>query len=269
MAFKHPLMHRSLALLGYGIGIALRSTLDVRIVHADARINPWHPDRYPRAVQVVWHETLLIPVLMLGRPHNLALASASGDGEVIAQFLQHLGWGTARGSSSRGGVAALLRFLNDDVRSPNLAVDGPRGPRRVMSPGAVFLASKLGLPIACAGVGLDRPWRLRSWDKFAIPRPYSRARIVTGPLRHVPTGLDREGLEAYRAWFQDQLNWLTMEAESWAESGRRRIGELPVSAIEMSPPLPYWDPAHAVRMPESLERAWTALPKGAARERAA
>ena len=264
MAFKHPLAHRSLALLASGIGIALRNTLDIRITYADSRIDPWHPNRY-RAVQVIWHETLLIPVLTLGHRDNVALASASGDGEVIAQFLEHLGWGTARGSSSRGGVAALLRFLSDDTRSPNLAVDGPRGPRRIMSSGAVFLASKLGLPIACCGVGMDRPWRLRSWDKFAIPRPYSRARMVTGPMRYVPAGLDREGLEAYRVWFQDQLNWLTSEAETWAQSGRRRIGEMPVTGTGMSPPLPYWNPAHAVRMPESLESEWAALPIGKAR----
>jgi lysophospholipid acyltransferase (LPLAT)-like uncharacterized protein len=261
MAIKNPLAQRSLSLLGYGIGVALRSTLDIRVAYADVRIDPWHPDHCGRAVQVVWHETLLVPTLMLGHPKHLALTSASGDGEILAKVMQLFGWGTARGSSSRGGVGALLQLLHDDHRSPNLAVDGPRGPRRVMSGGAVFLASKLGLPIACAGVGIDRPWRLRSWDTFAIPKPYSRVRIVTGPLRHVPPRLKREGLEAYRLWFENQLSWLTQEAETWAESKSRRAGEIPMTATEMSPTLPYWDPKDAVRLPEALERAWEALPK--------
>jgi lysophospholipid acyltransferase (LPLAT)-like uncharacterized protein len=265
MAFKHPLVQRSLALLGYGFGVALRSTLDVRLAYADARADPRHPNYLGKAIHAIWHETLLIPILMLNNPNQVALASASGDGEVITQILHHLGWATARGSTSRGGVTVLLRFLDDDERTPNLTVDGPRGPRRVMSPGAIFLASKLGAPIICVGVGIDRPWRLRSWDRFAIPKPYSRVRMIAGPPRHVPPRLGREGLETYRLWFENQLNWVTEQAESWAESGRRRAGEIPVSPTEMSPPLPYWNPAHAVRLPESLERSWAALPGASSR----
>jgi lysophospholipid acyltransferase (LPLAT)-like uncharacterized protein len=265
MAIKNPLVQRALALLGYGFGVGLRSTLDVRVAYADSRVDPRHPNNPGRTVYAIWHETFLIPLLMLGDPGQVALASDSGDGEIIAQVLKHLGWATARGSTSRGGISALLHFLTDDHRSPNLTVDGPRGPRRVMSLGPIFLSSNLGLPIVCAGVGMDRPWRLNSWDRFAIPRPYSRARCICGPPGRVPAGLRRDGLEAYRAWFENQLNWLTTEAETWAESGRRWRGEIPLGPNEMSPALPHWDPAHAIRLPDSLLRSWEALPKGRAR----
>ena len=125
-----------------------------------------------------------------------------------------------------------------------------------MSPGAIFLASKLELPILCAGIGMHRPWRLKTWDRFAIPRPYSRVRVVVGPPRHVPAGLKRDELEAYRVWFENQLHWLTAEAEAWADSGRRRPSEVPMSPEETWPALASWNPAHAVRLPESLERSW-------------
>jgi hypothetical protein len=262
MALKNPMVQQALALFGYGVGVGLRSTLDVRAVYSDPTVDPVHPDYRGRHVYAVLHETLLLPILVRSDPRMVTLASESGDGEIIARTLKYFGWASARGSTSRGGAAAILRFLRTDDRSPNLTVDGPRGPRRVMSPGAIFLASKLDLPMVCVGVGCSRPWRLRSWDRFAIPKPYSRIRFVFGPKRRVPAGLEREGLEGYRLWFENHLNWLTTEAEAWAESGRRRTGEIPMEPGEMSPPMPHWDPAHAVKLPDSMNQAWAALPPG-------
>lgn len=103
----------------------------------------------------------------------------------------------------------------------NLAItpDGPRGPRRCLAPGRVFLASKLNLPLVPFGIGYDRPWRMPTWDRFALPRPYSRARVVTGPRLHIPPDLDRESLEIHRQYVESLLNQLTDEAERWAASG--------------------------------------------------
>ena len=262
MAFKNPILQRSLALVGAGVIAGLRNTLDVRAVYADPTADPIHPNYLGRCIYAAWHETLLISILIRSGPRLVALASESGDGEVITGILKNLGWGAVRGSSSRGGVTATLRFLRDDVRSPNLTVDGPRGPRRVMSMGAIFLASKLDLPIVCVGLGFHKPWRLRSWDRFAIPKPYSRVRLVWGRPRHVPTGLARDGLEGYRLWFENQLHWLTSEAETWADSGKRRRGEIPMEHGSLSPPMPFWKPAHAVRLPETLEAEWESLSPG-------
>jgi lysophospholipid acyltransferase (LPLAT)-like uncharacterized protein len=101
--------------------------------------------------------------------------------------------------------------------------DGPRGPRRIMAPGAVYLASKLGMPLVAMGYGYDRPWRVRSaWDQFAIPRPGSRARAIPSGEIFVPPDLDREGIEYFRQKIENLLNRLTVEAENWAASGRRK-----------------------------------------------
>jgi hypothetical protein len=78
------------------------------------------------------------------------------------------------------------------------------------------------------GLGFDRPWRLKSWDKFAVPRPFSRARGVVGPQIFIPANLDRGELQLRRQGVERLLNQLTAEAEAWAASGRRRTGEAPI-----------------------------------------
>jgi hypothetical protein len=76
------------------------------------------------------------------------------------------------------------------------------------------------------GLGYDRPWRLKSWDRFAVPRPFSRARGIVGPEVFIPPHLDRAELEVRRQGVERLLNELTAEAESWAESGARRAGQV-------------------------------------------
>ena len=87
------------------------------------------------------------------------------------------------------------------------------------------MASRAGLQIIPTGFGYERPWRLRSWDRFAIPRPYSRARAVVSPMMNIPAGLERDGLEHYRVEVERMLNRLTLESEAWAEAGTRKVNE--------------------------------------------
>ncbi|MHB8899434.1 MAG: hypothetical protein ACYC6Y_11855, partial [Thermoguttaceae bacterium] len=91
--------------------------------------------------------------------------------------------------------------------------------------GPVYLASRLQIPLVLLGFGFDRPWRVRSWDRFAIPRPGSRARVVVSPEIGVPLDLDREGQECFRVCIEALLNRMTEEAEGWAASGRRKQGQ--------------------------------------------
>ncbi|HVX61210.1 MAG TPA: hypothetical protein VHC19_11425, partial [Pirellulales bacterium] len=120
--------------------------------------------------------------------------------------------------------------LVEKSREMNLTItpDGPQGPRRVLAQGPIYLASKLGLPLVLLGMGYDRPWRARSWDRFAVPRPFSRARAVVSPEIHLPRDLDRDGVEHYRREVEQLLNRLTLEAEAWAESGGHKLSEQPV-----------------------------------------
>lgn len=259
MRFKHPLLPPALGFVASVCLRMLRSTIDWRAVYFDPRVDPVHPNFRGRFVYAGWHEYMLMPIALRGSRDMLALASEHGDGEIIAQTMRHLNWNVARGSSSRGAAAVLLRLLRDDHRHPNLTPDGPRGPRRTFSQGALFLASKLELPLVCVGYGYDRPWRMRSWDQFAIPKPFSRGRAVFGPPLRLPFRLERNQIDDYRNWFGSLLNWLTSEAETWAESRHRRLGEMPMLLREAPPAMRHWSPSWAPRMPAELERSWKEL----------
>ena len=228
MKWKHPLLQKSLGLAGAAAAVAWRATIDWKAVYFDPTADPVHPRFLGRCVYATWHESLLTPALLRGERRILALASEHGDGEIVTRALKHLGWSVARGSTTRGGAAVLLRMLRGDHRMICITPDGPRGPRRHFSHGPLFLASKLGLPLICIGYGFDRPWRLRSWDRFAIPRPFSRGRAVFGPPLRLPERLDRVALERHAAFFQKFLTALTDDAEEWATSGQRRPGEIPI-----------------------------------------
>lgn len=205
---------------------AWMSTLKYRAIFQDPAVDPCLESERPR-VYVFWHEYILLPLYL--RPHcNLAmLLSRHKDGDILAQVARHTGFGCVRGSTSRGGTAALLE-LTRRGKDTHLTItpDGPRGPRRQLAIGPVYLASRLGLPIVPIGFGVDRPWRLNSWDRFAVPRPFSQVRAMVGREINIPQGLEREELEDRRLEVEQRLTHLTVDAEDWAASGESRAGEV-------------------------------------------
>ena len=146
-----------------------------------------------------------------------------------AEVGRFLGFKSVRGSTKKGGAQAL-RELKKICYQTNLAItpDGPQGPRRKLSLGPIYMSSRFNLPIVLIGFAFDRPWRLPTWDRFALPRPYSRARTIWGPRMHFPKKLSRDGLEHYRLHAERMLNRLTTLAEQWAESGSRMEGQMPL-----------------------------------------
>jgi hypothetical protein len=95
--------------------------------------------------------------------------------------------------------------------------DGPRGPRRRVQQGLVYLGSRTKLPIVGAGIAFRNPWRTRSWDRFAVPRPYSAAACVVPEPLHVPADADRETIESCRLEVERRMHAATLEAETWVE----------------------------------------------------
>lgn len=240
---------------------ALRRTIDWRAVYFDPTADPVHPLCASWNVYLGWHDHLFMPVVLRGAKQMVALVSEHGDGEILARAMRHLGWSVARGSTTHGARGALRQLLRIDRRHINLTPDGPKGPRREMALGAMFLASRMGRPVVCIGYGYDRPWRARSWDRFAVPRPFTRGRAVFGPPLYVPSGVDRKGLELYRLWFEKLMNWLTEEAVRWAESGRRRVGEVVMSPNYTPDQMNRPAEPSAPPMPAELAAEWDALPK--------
>jgi lysophospholipid acyltransferase (LPLAT)-like uncharacterized protein len=170
----------------------------------------------------------LFPLFLRGHCNMAMLLSRHRDAEMLSYAAHHLGFDFVRGSTNRGGVAALRALLaKSKTMHLTITPDGPRGPRRRLAPGCVYLASKLELPLVVMGYGYDRPWRVESaWDRFAIPRPHSRARAVPSGEIFVPPNLDRDQLEHFRQRIEQLLNRLTLEAEAWAEAGTPKIGQM-------------------------------------------
>jgi hypothetical protein len=203
-------------------------TMEYKAAFYDSAVDPVSPACEGQKIYIFWHEYILAPLYLRGNCNLAMLLSRHRDAEILARIAYHMGFDCVRGSTYKGGAAALRELLCD-CQQLNLAItpDGPRGPRRTLAPGCVFLASKLGLPLVLMGIGYDRPWRAGSWDRFAVPRPGSRVRGVTSPQITIPPNLDREGIEFYRGSVERLLNRLTLEAEAWAESGTRKSCEMP------------------------------------------
>lgn len=224
MKLRSPLLIRLVAALGSLLIRAWISTMRACAVSLDGRQHPTDPSK-EKYIFAFWHDGLLAPLVI--RTKVRVLISEHADGELIAQVCQHLGIGVVRGSSARGGLRALLEMIRTAGSPAHLGItpDGPRGPRRELQAGIIMVASQTGIPILPFGVGFSRVWRAPSWDRFAVPCPFSTMVGVIGEPIHIPADLTKEELRRYQSQAQDKLNELSAVAESWGQrirlEGRR------------------------------------------------
>ena len=164
-------------------------------------------------VLALWHDELFV---MPGyrkttRMDVVIIVSQSKDGEFIARLLEKLGFRTARGSSTRGGVRALVevrRLMRENGADAAVTVDGPRGPRHEVKEGAVYLAARSGALLLPMRAVYSRAKRFASWDRFQAPWPFSRVRFIFGQAYAVPADLDAEGLAREAAKLKERLDGL-------------------------------------------------------------
>ena len=159
----------------------------------------------------IWHNRLLMLPRVFDPSfptrQSYGLISASRDGDFIANFIERSGYGTIRGSSSRKGVLALRQLIDTLAGGDNVLFtpDGPRGPVYEATPGVIFLAQKSGAPIVPIHMEYSSCWRMKSWDRFFVPRPFSTVRIIFGTaLRIAPTPTDAE-FEAERVRLENAI----------------------------------------------------------------
>jgi lysophospholipid acyltransferase (LPLAT)-like uncharacterized protein len=231
MKIRHPALIRAAAFAGAWLLRGWVGTLRYAYCPLGPNLDPRSRHLRRSYIYAFWHESMLVPACLFGRVKAHVLISEHADGELMSQLIQHLGLGTVRGSTTRGGVKAVRRILDLPEAHLGITPDGPRGPRRRVQPGLVFLSSRLGMPIVPAGFGLQQPWRLKTWDRFALPRPFTRARCVTCDPILVPPAAEHDLLEQYRHYVEQSLLDLTEQAERWAETGVRPLRRA-------SPPLP-------------------------------
>ena len=185
------------------------------------------PRRRGSAIYVFWHQRLLCFVYTHRARGGHVLISRSREGELITRMVAALGYSAVRGSSHRGGSAAVRRLLAvaGDGRDIGIMPDGPRGPARKFKAGAVYLASETGLPIILMTVSYRRFWSMRSWDRFQCPWPFTSAVIHVGEPIFIPRSLDAAALECWRLRLEEALETLTAKTDERRadlyRSGRR------------------------------------------------
>ncbi len=209
-------------LVGAGI-LALRATI---------RIDTLHPEReralLDRGVPVIyalWHGRMVLCILAHRHEGIVTMASRSKDGEIIARWLQCNGIIPTRGSTGKGGRTALDEMA-EHIRSGHpgaLTVDGPKGPPRVVQPGVLWLARETGAWILPFTSSASRPAFLKSWDRYLVPKPFSRCVVGYGEPFQVP---ERGGAEETLLRIAKAVDEITVEADR---------------AMRVSPPPP-WEP---------------------------
>ena len=163
---------------GYLVITLIGSTLRWSISWEDETLPPNAPFEKP-AIYSFWHRSVLAASWIYRNCGLVVMASRSFDGEYIARIIERLGFTAVRGSSSRGGAAALLGMRSEIERGAAVAltIDGPRGPKYVAKPGPVALAKATGRPMMSFYVAVSDAWVLDTWDELVIPKPFSKALV--------------------------------------------------------------------------------------------
>lgn len=200
--------------IGYPVIAALGSTFRWRqegLRHLD---DVARSGRQP--IMAFWHGRILPSTYFFRRRGIVVITSENFDGEWIAGIIERFGYGTARGSTSRGAVKALVQLKRDmaEGRPAAFTLDGPRGPANVAQPGAIWLAKATGNPVVPFHIEASRHWTLRSWDRTQIPKPFSDVAIAIGEPLEVPPDADEAAIEQARLALEARLKSLEARARA-------------------------------------------------------
>ena len=202
----------AIAALGYPLINALGHTLRWRVEgmhHLDAIVASGH-----QPVMAFWHGRILPATFYFRRRGIVVITSDNFDGEWIARIIERFGYGTARGSTSRGGLKAMLKLVREMSagKPAGFTVDGPRGPARIVQPGAIWLAKETGNPVLPFHLEASSHWTAHSWDRTQVPKPFSTVALVIGQPLDVPGDATAEQLEAARVELERRLAMLEQQA---------------------------------------------------------
>ncbi len=206
----------AIATIGYRVVAALGSTFKWRTDGLE------HLDRVAAAgrqpIMAFWHGRILPATCYFRRRGIVVITSENFDGEWIAGIIERFGYGTARGSTSRGARKALLQLRRDMAAGKAVAftVDGPRGPARVAQAGAVWLAKVTGNPVVPFHIEANRYWEVGSWDRTQIPKPYATVSLAIGEPLEVSPDADDQAIDRAREALEQRLQALEPAARSLA-----------------------------------------------------
>ncbi len=202
----------AISAVGYRAVSALGATLRWRVEGLEHLDAPVRNGRQP--IMAFWHGRILPATFYFRRRGIVVITSENFDGEWIAGIIERFGYGTARGSTSRGGRRALVQLVRalEAGKTAGFTLDGPRGPARVAQPGAIWLAKATGNPVVPFHLEADRFWTTNSWDRTQIPKPFATVAIAVGEPLEVSADAGDEGLEAARRELEARLQALEARA---------------------------------------------------------
>ena len=189
--------------LGYPLLAALGSTYTFRV---DGLEHLRAAGTLGQPIHAFWHGRILPATIYFKRRGIVVITSENFDGEWIARIITRFGYGTARGSSSRGARKALMQMIRD-IRSQPVAftLDGPRGPARIAQPGAVWLAKATSNPIIPFHIEANRHWTMKSWDRTQVPKPFARIALAFAPPIQVPRDAGDSDMSAVNQHLEEAL----------------------------------------------------------------
>jgi lysophospholipid acyltransferase (LPLAT)-like uncharacterized protein len=194
----------AIAAIGVPVVAALGSSLSWR-VEGVSRLQFEGNGRRP--IMAFWHGRVLTATYYFRNRGIVVMISENFDGEWIARIIEGFGYGTSRGSTSRGGQRALLQLKREmeEGKPAGFAVDGPRGPARKVQPGVVWLAKLTGNPVVPFHMEASKYWSLGSWDRTQIPQPFSTVALAVGAPIEVPADATEATIEAKRLEVEEAL----------------------------------------------------------------
>jgi len=206
------LQARLISTAGYPLIAALGSTFRWRAEGGEHYQRVLDSGRRP--IMAFWHGRILPATVYFRRRGIVVITSENFDGEWIAGIIERFGYGTARGSTSRGAVKALVQLKRDMAAGKPAAftLDGPRGPAKIAQPGAIWLAKATGNPIVPFHIESDRYWTANSWDRTQVPKPWSTVAIAIGEPLDIGAAADERAIEHGRLALEERLRGLETRA---------------------------------------------------------
>ncbi len=201
----------------------------IRIISATYRIRVIAPeieksifDRGEVPIYISWHQRFFPGIVFFANRHRISIMiSKSKDGEFIARIVKVLGWTPVRGSSARAGVDKGGKQALEELKQKALEgctighiVDGPKGPFGVVKPGLLLIAQHSGMPILPAIVSAEKRWNMKGWDRFMIPKPFSRVIIRFDHETYIPKDITPEEFERLRIGIENRLYTLYQETDA-------------------------------------------------------
>jgi len=216
---------RLISLLGYWVIRLIGCTLRWQVEGAENLQSIYATKK--NVIYTFWHGRIFLGTYFFRNRGIVVMSGYNKDARTMARVIERFGYGIARGSSTRGAKRAVVTMLHEIRKNRDVAfsIDGPRGPRYVAKPGAVWIAAKTGAAIFPFHMSPERKWVINSWDQFHIPKPFSRVLVLMGAPICVDRDADGSELDRCQQILQNSLEDMLHRGDAyWMKQSAKTDG---------------------------------------------